>query len=765
MGQYLSNAALVVEGRVLEETFAVRNPETGSIETVHTIFIDRILKGSAAYNSVEVHTPGGRLDDVIESVSHGSTLSGGQKGIYLLSPNSSSGYHLHEGNAGKITRLKSDDDYEAIHWGELDKYKSWRQLREQVGESLGVDLTIHPLTEAELRSLSNPKEFCIKLDNPVPNVHEMTVEFDVMAKSSVPGLEFGRAEVLIDYPAGNLGEFIVDQEKIEAKKGDISDGPAYTVDVKDQTKDQIGLTIESPCDNSEPHYVLDTVYEKLATLTIAVNEWGDFGTMNVGEFAVAGIAEYVNPPTFQGTPGCTEFEDLCGEGEYDLLMCGLDGVDGIYRSGIHETITLTGSRLTDPDRVAAILIPNGDQPNGDKLIVRQDDSNLVTSWTEDQITFRLSSNTPLASVQTSTGPVATGNWELTFLGGLRRCRTHVDVEYALTNHDVTIPINGVDETFRDRVKSFTFIEGDSEHQDGQFHYYINNDPVKLAAAGVSEIDFIDVVQQAFCDWERESGLNFAFAGTTLQSRGSTDRSIIEFATPTNAEGGHVAETLRSSQTGRVPCLSLSEFPDRVTQVIDGNIVGADILIDPNQSWHADVFTGPNGNQVSLYTVLLHEIGHLIGHSHAIGVGGGSNSNDVIMWWDTNEGRLQTTFDDGSKNGGVWLRTNSVEEASPDGCLDNREISPNTSAVCTIDFTSDVKDFALPKHHSEKGILLRQGQLLELEVGFDWVVTSANGVLIGREKGGASLNVNWPSGVYYAIGKGNSKNSILKVVVQ
>lgn len=399
MGQYLANAELIMEGKVLDDTYAIRNTTSGSIETVHTILIDRILKGNTANNSVEVHTLGGRLDDVIESVSHGSTLGVGQQGIFLLSSNTAGasfgnatgGYHLHGGNAGKITRLKYDDDFEAIHWGELDKYKSWRQLREQVGASLGVDLTIHALTATELHALTNDKEFCVKLDNPVPNVEDTTVEFDVMAKSSVPGLKFARAEVIIDYPTGNLGEFIVDQENIEVDKGDITDGPAYTIAVEDKTADQIELSIESPCDNTEPHYVLDTVYEKLATLTVEVNDWGDFGTMNVNDFAVAGTAEFVNPTNFQGTPGCTEFDDLCGEGEFPVVqMCTVDFASGIYHGGINNTLRLTGSGFGDASD-AILLVPNANTGGTTNIGVAGNDTRFIERWTDSEIQVNVSS--------------------------------------------------------------------------------------------------------------------------------------------------------------------------------------------------------------------------------------------------------------------------------------------------------------------------------------------------------------------------------------
>lgn len=67
----------------MNDTYAIRNSETGRIETVHTVLIDQVLKGNVSPLSVEVHTPGGQLHDVISTVSHGATLESGQRGIFF----------------------------------------------------------------------------------------------------------------------------------------------------------------------------------------------------------------------------------------------------------------------------------------------------------------------------------------------------------------------------------------------------------------------------------------------------------------------------------------------------------------------------------------------------------------------------------------------------------------------------------------------------------------------------------------------------------
>ncbi len=756
MEQYLSNAALVVEGRVLDETFAVRNPQTGSIETVHTIFIDRILKGSAAYNSVEVHTPGGRLDDIIESVSHGSTLSGGQKGIYLLSPNSSSGYHLHGGNAGKITRLKYDDDYEAIHWGELDKYKSWRQLREQVGESLGVDLTIHALTAAELQAMNNDKEFCVKLDNPVPNIEDMTVEFDVMAKSSVPGLKFARAEVIIDYPTGNLGDFIVDQEKIEAGKGDITDGPAYTVAVEDKSEDQIELSIESPCDNSEPHYVLDTVYEKLATLTIEVNEWGDFGTMNVNDFSVAGVAEYVNPATFQGTPGCTEFDDLCGEGEFPILACDVDELSGIYHVGVRDKLELKGGNFDQkPNKDGYISVPNPDNGGATNLVLAQD-SRYIDEWVSDKIVVNLSSLVENNDIADGASPLASGDWTIIHDGAVigGRCKVNVKIDYALENRDETI--DNIE--YLDRLTVFS--SRPSMSANGLVNYYVNNTPATLNSAGVTEMDFIAVVQAAFCKWEEATGIDFNYVGTTTLGKATDNFTVVGFGPM--VEASHQAETNRQ-RLGVGDCIVQGPNPDVAPDPIVGSFAqSGDIVLNIENLWYAGL-TGQPGGSLDVYTVVLHEIGHLIGHEHVIGyTANGNYSRDPVMFYKRNVGETVRNLEAAAIAGGNLIKQKSIETSEDDACIEINSLAINSTGNCTVTQTSStLSPFA--EKESNLGIVLNVNQEYPIAgVAIVKKIYKMTGELVYEGQSNTVLLSS--SGVYLLEGQDRQANIVRKIII-
>jgi len=674
MALFLSQADLVIKGKVLNETDAIRNDERGSIETVYTIQVSQVLKGNTSLATVEVHTAGGEIDGVISSVSHGSSLANGQLGIFLLSPLPTGGYYLQGANAGKITRLKYDEDYEAIHWGEMDKYKSWRQLREQVGVLLGVDLTINPLSKSELQTLTNPTEFCVKLDNPEPNIEDMTVEFDVMAKSSVQGLKFARAEVLITYPTGNLGDFIVDQEKIEAEKGDITESPAYSIEVEDKSEDQIELSIESPCDNTEPHYVLDTVYEKLATLIVEVNDWGDFGTMNVNEFAVAGTAEYVNPAALLGTPGCTEFDELCGEGEFIMDPCVITSISSSPTSaGTGQTLTIEGQNFGN-GALGEILFPNADDGGRTAISINGLDPEVIIRWSPNEIIVRVESNNAFAS--SGVRPFGSGKMIIDpMINSMDPrtlvCNQSIVIDYAIANE------YDEDSEF-DKAVALAFL--DSESSNGDIVYYLDETIDQSSDLTGQDITF-DLVEEmlldVLCKFEVASGANLVYGGASTRGNISSGETFIGFtADPNPMLSGELGLTdVQSSNTcsfdpsvlfygrrsSRVEVL-ISNFPD------DQNTTTI--------KWNTDYqSTSVNSNEYDLYSTLMHEVGHSLLMKHAQRDDDPDTNDQVLMFYNQSNGEFNRNIDQYTAAGLSWLISNSKSDQSG-GCHDDFNLNTN-----------------------------------------------------------------------------------------
>lgn len=663
----------------------------------------------------------------------------------MLTPNLNSGYYLHAGNAGKITPLKYDLEFEAIHWGELDKYKNWRQLREQVGALLGVDLSIHALTNLEIQSLINDKEFCVKLDNPVPNIEDMTVEFDVMAKSSVPGLKFARAEVLIDYPTGNLGDFIVDQEKISAGKGDITDGPAYTIAVEDKSEDQIVLSIESPCDNSEPHYILDTVYEKLATLTLEVNEWGDFGTMNVNDFAIDGVAEFVNPATFQGTPGCTEFDDLCGEGEFIMDPCVITSISSSPTSaGTGQTLTIEGQNFGNGP-LGEILFPNADDGGRTAISINGLDPEVILQWSPTQIIVRVESNNafaggnhrPFGSGKMIIDPMINSMDPRTLV-----CNQSIVIDYAISNE------YDEDSEF-DKAVALAFL--DSESSNGDIVYYLDETIDQNSDLTGQDITF-DLVEEmlldVLCKFEVASGANLVYGGASTRGNISNGETFIGFtADPNPLSSGELGLTdVQSSNTcsfdpsvlfygrrsSRVEVL-ISNFPD------DQN--------PTTVKWNTDYQSSSvNQNEYDLYSTLMHEVGHSLLMKHAQRDDDPDTNDQVLMFYNQANGEFNRDIDQYTAAGLSWLVTNSKSDQSG-GCHDGFNLNTNVGEC--PNFSSSISE-----PHS-KGII--KGYIVDYMSNVDlgpeinaYELYNINGSLMLNESASSILRLDsrCVSGVYF-----------------
>ena len=613
----LENAAVVIEGTVNSYETCRYNGK-GNMVTDHQIAIENVIKGDITETIITVSTFGGVIDGIVQSSSHAVNLEAGTSGIFLLTPSIelNGTYSLYRGNEGKITRLKNDDNYTAIQWGTIDRYSSWRQLRESIWAALGNDCSIKPLTFLETESFTDDKEMCIKLDNPVPDFEDMTVKFDVLAKSNVQGLKFGRADIVIDYPTGNLGDWVVQQEKIEAEKSDITDGDAYSIEVTDKTEDQISLAIESDCQGSDPHYVLDTVYEKLAVVTVDVQEWGDLGEMSINSFAVDGEAEYVLPNSFQSqTPGCAPFDDLCGDadGDFDFQTCTILPSNDLVNAGIQESIEFFGSGFGNPSG-AKIFIPNANSGGLTWIEIDAENPKFVNSWSPASVNLNVLN--VMAGNVTTPLPAGSGRWRILPSDETFACEALVDVGYSIAADVVEVD----ETTFREERFIFPIagLQASFDYPVTQaLEVYVERST--LIANGVNESDFNNIMENVICDWEQHSiiEINYNGIGTTPPQSpddlkvqtGDTDPSTIltvSYGTPSNPS--FLAEAFMTAELGNNRCGNST-----YSFIADRNIVinGA-----------ADLYVGAGNEddmastEYDLYSVLLHEFGHALGHSHA-----------------------------------------------------------------------------------------------------------------------------------------------------
>jgi len=690
-------ATIVVEGRITSDVTSRYSDGFHEAETVHSLDVMSVVKGPVSPNSrISIVTLGGVIDGTIYSVPHSGSLNAGEYGLFLLDPTMINGeYVLHRGNSGKLLK-KPNERHQAIHLGTGEKYSSWRILRENVAKSVGLDLSIKTLDEQEINAFTQDKEFCVKLDNPEPNFEDSTVEFDVMAKSNVQGLKLGRAEVLITYPTGNLGGFIVDQEKIEAEKADMTDSPAYTIEVKDKQEDQIELSIESPCDNSEPHYVLDTVYEKLATLTVEVEDWGDFGTMNVDEFTVDGEAEYVNPPTFQGTQGCTPFDDLCGEGDFNFLPCTINPIVETYNAGIGDILEITGTGFGIDGNGASVETPNAEFGGlSNNIMLGGLDRDVILSWSDTLIRVNVSNQT-FANVD-DPDPVSSGIWKVhprpdTTTNSMS-CQTSVEIGYSVYSRlDSNLP-NG---TMKERRFVYGVGVGNSlnnppTNQDGVLRVELDrsiNDTTISSILGFDSAGFEPILRRVICKWQDASGLDIEYTGLTPTANMPDRAGIVTISFgPT---GGDLAFT-----PIRLDGDEFCQFP-YISTWLD-----ADMRIALNGDWHiGSTATLPTG-KYDLETVVLHEFGHVLMQYHANDLDTMNGTMDTrVMYYARDRGFHLRDIDPFGTDGGVEVMRSSANTLASSICqapIAGSLIDTIISANDTCNTSSSVFEIQQPEH--------------------------------------------------------------------
>ncbi|HHH53902.1 MAG TPA: hypothetical protein ENK91_09610, partial [Bacteroidetes bacterium] len=249
-----------------------QDERTGDIFTKNYLLPTEIFKGLNSRDTVIFLTLGGRVDDIISTVSHSTQVSLSETGIFLISQSLRlpEFYEI----SSYIQKLPYDRDFEAYFEGSHEKFPSWRLLREGVGVICGKDVTINRITLSDLQAFDIP-EFCVKLDNASLDVPSQRVSFDVMAKSSIAGLEFARAEIPLKYPTELLGTNIVLNDKIEASKGIVINTSFYDISMYDVQDDEMVLAITSSCNGGESAFVLGTEYEKIADVTVDVETLGN----------------------------------------------------------------------------------------------------------------------------------------------------------------------------------------------------------------------------------------------------------------------------------------------------------------------------------------------------------------------------------------------------------------------------------------------------------------------------------------------------------
>src|SRR5690606_7562199 len=115
--------------------------------------------------------------------------------------------------------------------------------------------------------------------------------------------------------------------------------------------------------------------------------------------------------------------------------------------------------------------------------------------------------------------------------------------------------------------------------------------------------------------------------------------------------------------------------------IDGRLRDADIIFDEKDAWYVSTSgSGIGSNEYDLYSVMLHEIGHLLLMKHAMDAPLNGTSDDRLMYWELTPMQIKTTIDAKTLNG-INVQKNRTQNALI-GCLSGYAMDTSTDGCIT-----------------------------------------------------------------------------------
>jgi len=650
------SSEIIVEGSVYKKEYRYSKSTSNYIETLNYINVSKILKGNSKEKTLLIITKGGIMDDHIERYSHGISFVENQKGIFFLdkiNENQNEIYTKLSDNKNPFIQYVNNKSFEAISYNKKVKYKNRSKLLTQISPDLQNDI----------KQIMVGSELCLSIDNIQPDITNKKIRFIVKIKADISGYKFSEMQLIFSYPVRNFGPNIEENQNISLDREVVIDNDIYYLSTHDVDTNSISINITSDCFKPDPSvlYELSNSYEKLLSIEMNVENWGNYGDLKLSDFEIKGIAKY-----YILDRGCVSFDELCVEGrDFPISSCSITKVEtSPFGAGINQILHIQGNGFNNG---GVINIPNADDGGTTNFSLNETQSRWIKEWSDTDIKVLISSLAPGDS------PMGSGKWEI--LPDLNlKCSEDIEIEYSISNSTQDCPFC---------IEGMNSIATNPYAGNNSFKWYLDKNGIstnaKLIAQGITFNMVKDVCEAAFCDWEIATDLEFEYAGDNPNGEDETDEkyTITFNSTPPSINPGltHLDIILLCDA-------SMDPF-------IRGRIKDADILLNEDNKWF--VSTSPSGitnNQFDFYSVLLHEIGHMISLEHAMDLDSGNGtSDDRIMYWSINPKQIKRHIDSKSKNG-IKKQKERTKKALED-CLAGYKL--NTSSTGCSSSTFDIRN--------------------------------------------------------------------------
>ena len=231
------------------------------------------------------------------------------------------------------------------------------------------------------------------------------LSFDVLIRSNIDGLDFGKGEVYLQYPTNVFGTDAVANDFVETSKGDVINSSEYSITLADEESDIFEAFVDGGCTpptGAESSVPISTEFQTFMRVTLEVQDFNALGTISMDELGMEGRVFFYHDESST----CRPFTDVIVPDPIETgLVCSVTSfMDTVVTAGTGDTLTIIGMNF---DTVKHLVeFPNADDGGASYTAAQPAD---VLKWKNDTIQVLVPS-TP--------APAGTGIFRVTTSGGM-----------------------------------------------------------------------------------------------------------------------------------------------------------------------------------------------------------------------------------------------------------------------------------------------------------------------------------------------------------
>lgn len=622
---------VIIEGKIVAQNSFWDN-ENKSIFTENRIEVFKSFKGEDK-DTISLVSKGGTVGDQFQIVSHAIEFSLYEEGVFFCKA-----YKIPQISNSEILMLNSINGFVKYHYNSkefkaADRFSVYENIKTELYEPIsfhtsadfiskkknGFEKKIEAWLEETLTIISSTD---ILIEFTFDNINLIgtdEVEFDIMAKSNEENIKFAASDIYISYSTDAFGNSVVTNDKIEATKETVIENDVYTLELTDEAADIVKFLVNAGLEPNQL-YPLAQIAEKFLHIRLDVENVYELASLSFDNVLMTNQSFFYDVLTgeFIG------FDRVSVENPvFPFLVPSISNFSpNPITAGTSSELTITGTNFGATK--GKVRFPNGD--DGGMSLMEADDADVT--WSDTEIIVKVPS--VRAGVGQKSNPASSGIFQIqtapsaTFPNGEITENNPpllpLDIRYAVANFR---PIPA-------RVRPHMAELNDT----GGYSFSLGSSLT---------IDAISIVEQALCDWNASTGVNWSL-GATLVANPEQDENdgvnTIFLGDESNFTGSTSGATAFTTITGQLCSDGSATYISDVDIVLRADLSNISSLF----SWHFDEVTNPGFFDFDFYSVIKHELGHAHNLKHA-------TPDNKLMFWQLVTGDTRRDFHPEDVNGG------------------------------------------------------------------------------------------------------------------